>query len=108
MVKFENCCEINYEWDEREKLLMLKNSLTGNAMTILWEYGSEKQQSYSELVERLKVRYGFEGQAESFRRKLRARRQHHGETLSSIEQDIRKLIKMAYPGEASGTIIDSP
>ena len=80
---------------------MLKNSLTGHAVTILWELGSEKHKSYSELVERLKVRYGFEGQAESFRRKLRARRQHHGETLSSLEQDIRKLIALACP---SGTI----
>ena len=103
IAKFENCCEIN-GWDEREKLLMLKNSLTGNAVSILWEFGSEKQQSYSELVERLKVRYGFEGQSESFRRKLRARRQHHGETLCSLEQEIRKLISLAYPGETSNII----
>ena len=100
IAKFENCCEIN-GWDEREKLLMFKNSLTGSAATILWEFGAERQQSYSELVERLKVRYGFEGQSESFRRKLRVRKQHHGETLSRLEQEIRKLISLAYPGETS-------
>ena len=103
MAKFENCCEIN-GWDEREKLLMLKDSLTGNAATILWEFGSEKRRDYSELVLRLRARYGFEGQSESFRLQLRSRKQHHGETLSRLEQDIRKLITLAYPGEASGII----
>ena len=55
-------------------------------------------------MERLKVRYGFKGQSESFRLQLRARRQQQGETLSSLEQDIRKLIALAYPGEASDII----
>ena len=30
LVQSENCCEIN-DWEEREKLLMLRNSLTGSA-----------------------------------------------------------------------------
>ena len=100
MVQFENCCELNH-WEEHEKFWMLKNSLTGDAAAILWDFGSDRQRSYSELVKRLKARYGFEGQSESFRLQLRMRRQQYGETLSYLEQDIRKLITLGYPGETS-------
>ena len=50
MAQFENYCEIN-NWEERNKLLMLKNSLTGVEAAILWDLGSDRQRSYSELVE---------------------------------------------------------
>ena len=100
MVQFENCCEVNH-WEEHEKFWMLKNSLTSDAAAILWDFGSDGQRSYSELMKRLKVRYGFEGQSESFRLQLRMRRQQYGETLSCLEQDIRKLITLGYPGETS-------
>ena len=73
IAKFENCCEI-HGWNEREKLLMLKNSLTGNAVSILWEFGSERQQSYSELVERLKVRYGFRRTVRIFPKKIKSKK----------------------------------
>ena len=34
MTQFENCGEINH-WEEHEKLLMLRSSLTGNATAVL-------------------------------------------------------------------------
>ena len=80
---------------------MLRSSLTGNAAAILWDLGADKQCTYNELVDLLKARYGSEGQAESFRMQLRARKQRKGETLSSLVQDIRKLITLSYPGKAS-------
>ena len=52
-------------------------------------------------MELLKARYGSEGQSESFRMQLRARKQRKGETLSSSVQDIRKLITLSYPGKSS-------
>ena len=100
MAQFENCCELN-RWEEQEKLLMLKSSLTGNAAAILWDLGADRQCTYEELVVLLKARYGSEGQAESFRMQLRARKQRIGETLSSLVQDIRKLITLSYPGKTS-------
>ena len=45
MAQFENCCEIN-GWEEHEKLLMLRSSLTGNASAVLWDLGADKQCSY--------------------------------------------------------------
>ena len=101
--QFEKCCEIN-RWEEHEKLLMLRSSLTGNAAAILWDLGADRHCTYTELVELLKARYGSEGQAESYRMQLRARRQRKGETLSSLVQDIRKLIALSYPGKASDIV----
>ena len=103
LAQFENCCEIN-GWEERDKLLMLKHSLTGDAAAVLWEFGSDRHQSYTELVKHLKIRYGFGGQSELFRMQLKVRKQQEGETLNSLEQDIRKLIVLAYPGETSNIL----
>ena len=103
LAQFENCCEIN-GWEERDKLLMLKHSLTGDAAAVLWEFGSDRHQSYTELVKHLKIRYGFGGQSEMFRMQLKVRKQQEGETLNSLEQDIRKLIVLAYPGETSNIL----
>ena len=50
------------------------------------------------------ARYGSKGQAESFRMQLRARRQSRGESLSSLMQNIRKIITFAYPGRTSNLI----
>ena len=41
MAQFENCCEVN-RWTEQEKLLMLRSSLTGNALFILWDIGTDR------------------------------------------------------------------
>ena len=82
MAQFENS-EIN-RWEEHEKLLMLRSSLTGNAAAVLWDLGADKRCTYKELVDLLKARYGSEGQAESFRMQLRTRKQRKGETLSIV------------------------
>ena len=103
LAQFENCAEIN-QWNEEERRLMLRSSLTGNALQILWDLGSDKEYSYEELVAMLTARYGSKGQAESFRMQLRARRQSKGESLSSLMQDIRKIITFAYPGRTSSLV----
>ena len=41
MAQFENSCEIN-RWTVQEKLLMLRSSLTGNALSILWDIGTDR------------------------------------------------------------------
>ena len=103
IAQFENCSEIN-QWNEQEKILMLRSSLTGNALSILWDLGSDKDYSYEELVDMLKARYGLKGQTEAYRLQLRTRRQSRGESLSNLMQDIRKLMVLAYPGKMSELI----
>jgi len=71
MAQFENCCEIN-RWTAQEKLLMLRSSLTGNALSIRWDIGTVRNFTDDELVEMLQNRYGSKGQAETFRMQLKA------------------------------------
>ena len=103
IAQFENCSEIN-QWNEREKILMLQSSLTGNALSILWHLGSNKDYSYEELVDMLKARYGSKGQMATYRLQLRTRRQSRDESLGNLMQDIRKLMALAYPGKMSELI----
>ena len=83
---------------------MLRSSLTGNALSILWDLGSVKDYSYEELVDMLKASYGSKGQTDTYRLQLRTRRQSRGESLSNLMQDIRKLMALAYPGKMSELI----
>ena len=103
MAQFENCSLIN-KWTPQQKLLMLRSSLTGNALSVLWDIRMDRDCTYEDLLEMLQTRYGSKGQAETFRMQLRARKQKRGENLSSLMQDIRKLIAQAYPGQASDVI----
>ena len=103
IAQFENCSEIN-QWNEQEKVLMLRSSITGNALSILWDFGSDKDYSYGELVDILKARYGLKGQTETYRLQSRTRKQSRGESLSNLMQDIRKLMALAYPGKTSELI----
>ena len=58
--KFCNCAEYN-EWDEKDKLAFLRNSLEGNVSNVLWDYEDELANSFSKLTATLKQR--FSGQA---------------------------------------------
>jgi len=63
----------------------------------LWDFGAKEDISYEQLVERLRQRYGAEGQAETFRAQLYYRRQRVDESLSDLLHDIRRLVVLAYP-----------
>jgi hypothetical protein len=49
------------------------------------------------LVDRLRQRYGYQGQAETYRAQLRYRRQRPDEPLSNLLHDIRRLVVQAFP-----------
>jgi len=53
------------------------------------------------LVQKIRQRFGSEGQEERYQAELRARRRRKGESLQSLYQDIRRLMSLAYPGETS-------
>ncbi len=96
LTQFDSCADYN-EWDNRDKAAYLRNSLKGNAAHIL-EDGSGTNASYKELVERLKNRYGTEGQVSLFKMQLKSRRRGKNEPLPSLYHDIRRLSILAYPG----------
>ena len=94
---FENCAEYN-RWSSKDKAAYLRWSLTGIAAQLLW---GTSELSYSELVEKLKGRFGGKGMEEKFQNELRYRRRAKGESLRELAQDIRRLMALAYPGEKS-------
>src|ERR1043165_8586274 len=66
--------------------------------------GPQNNVTWQELIERLKARYGSEDQTSLYRIKLRTYRQAHGETLSDVVQEIRRLMALAYPGPTSDIV----
>ena len=100
LAKFEVCARCN-RWSDQEKADQLMCALTGPASQLLWDMGAQRDVSWRVLVERLKARYGSDDQTSLYRTKLRTYRQAHGETLSSVVQEIRRLMALAYPGPTS-------
>ena len=98
LAKFEILAK-RCRWDNDMRVDMLKCNLTGAAAQLLWDDPS--CQSYEQLVEKLNQRFGEENQAECFRAKLKVRKQGKDESLSSLMQDIRRMMILAYPDSSS-------
>ena len=97
LAQFEICARRN-KWSDAEKVDMLKCSLLGSTAQILWDMGTDKEDSFEEMVELLKQRFGTSGQAEAYRAQLRGKKQNKGESLSMLMTEIKRLMCLAYPG----------
>ena len=86
-------------WDESEKIDYLKCSLTGDAAHILRDLPPEA--SWTEVVERLRQRYGSLDQVEAYRAQLKNRRRAPGKSLSDLLKDIRRLFLGGFPGPSN-------
>ena len=62
--------------------------------------------TYDELREKLRRRFGSDDQQEKFQEELRARRRRRGETLAELYQDIRRLMSLVYPGERTSSLCE--
>jgi len=102
LAQFDVCVRHN-RWNEEDKVDFLRCALDKAATQLLWDFGARKDVTFEELVERLKQRYGAEGQAETFRAQLYYRRQRPDETLSDLLHDIRRLVVLAYPVPSNET-----
>lgn len=96
LTQFEVCARHN-KWTGVDKVDFLRCALDKAATQLLWDFGAKQDVSYEQLVERLRQRYGVEGQAETFRTQLYYRRQRVDESLSDLLHDIRRLVVLAYP-----------
>ena len=99
---FCNSAEHN-KWTEAEKLAWLKASLIKEAGQTLWDSSSEETNSFTKLTQLLKNRFGGSKQTDKFRMELRLRQRKTGESLSSLHQDIRRLMALAHPDVASSS-----
>src|SRR5688572_14894191 len=102
LVQFEVCARHN-KWTAADRVDYLRCSLEKTATQLLWDFGAQPSASYEELVERLRQRYGTEGQAETFRAQLYYRRQRPEENLSDLLHEIRRLVVLAYPVPSNET-----
>src|SRR5678815_3686304 len=102
LVQFEVCARHN-KWTASDKMDYLRCSLEKAATQLLWDFGAQPSVSYEELTERLRQRYGTEGQAETFRAQLYYRRQRPEENLSDLLHEIRRLVVLAYPVPSNET-----
>lgn len=82
----------------------LRLTLDKAATQLLWDLGARTDIIYEQLVERLRQRYGAEGQAElTFRAQLNYRRQRSDESLIELLHHIRRLVVLAYPDRTNET-----
>jgi len=80
-----------------DKLAYLKASLTGDVGQILWDTDTAATDTIEKLTTLLSNRYSGNRQSDKYRMELRLRRRRHGKSLSSLHQDIRRLMALAYP-----------
>jgi len=102
LTQFEVCAKYN-RWSSEDKTDFLRCALDKAATQLLWDFGAEENVTYEKLVDRLRQRYGTEGQAETFRTQLYYRRQRPDESLSDLLHDIRRLVVLAYPVPSNAT-----
>jgi hypothetical protein len=101
---FNICSELN-GWDEIEKVQYLSFSLRGQACQFLGTLPEESKRNYTRLVEALSRRFNSEGQSELYRVQLKNRFRLPNESLPELSQEIRRLVRLAYP-EAPNNIIE--
>jgi len=95
--KFEVCSR-NNGWTDEEKLNQLMCSLVEPANQLLWEFDSATVVTWTDLIQRLRSRYGGSDQMALYQTQLSVRRQRDGEEIGTLVPDIRRLMILAYPG----------
>ena len=93
---FENCATYN-KWKEADKLAHLKASLTGAAAQVLWDTDAAAVDTVERFSTQLRNRFSGTCRSEKYRMELRIRRRQPGEPLSTLHQDIRRLMALAHP-----------
>lgn len=87
----------HYGWDDRNKAIQLAVSLRGAAQTVLSDLSPDQRLSFASLTYALSARFEPIHQSELYRARMKARVRHRGEALPELAQDIRKLVRHAYP-----------
>jgi len=97
LAKFESCSGY-YDWDARERLCHLRESLEGDAGQVLWDAGTTS--SVDDLVALLRNRFESGNHANGYRVELRALRRQRGDSLQVIYQEVQRFMALAFPGQS--------
>ena len=79
----------------------LKTCLVGAAEHLVW---NAEEDTYEDMKQKLRYRFGAEEQQEKFRLELRYRRRKTTETLQELATGVEKLVQLAYPGGDTGLL----
>lgn len=96
IVHFDMIAELNY-WSDETKALELATSLRGPALSVLSDLRPEYRYSFRHLVSALSSRFEPENQAEIYKTQLKSRVRRKNESITELMQDIKRLVRMAYP-----------
>jgi hypothetical protein len=95
-VQFEIVAELN-QWDEKTKAMELATNLRGVAQGVLSDLRPEYRMSYRHLVHALQSRFEPTNQSELYRAQIKNRIRKKGEALTELSQDVKRLVRLAYP-----------
>ena len=79
------------------KAMELATSLRGAAQSILSNLRPEQRRDYNHLVSVLKARFEPVNQTDLYRAQVKARLGNKSESVQELAQDIKRLIRRAYP-----------
>ena len=83
-----------YSWSNYDRALQLAR---GTAQGVLSDLSQEQGTNFNSLVSALAARFEPVQQSELYRAKIKSRIRRKGEPIVELAQDIRKLIRLAYP-----------
>ena len=96
LVQFEMIADLN-GWNAPTRALELATSLRGQAQAILSDLSALERSDFDKLVTALIGRFEPENQSEVFRAQLKGRQRKRGEALTELCQEIKRLVRKAYP-----------
>ena len=96
LIHFEMVAEFN-KWDDRTKAFELALSLRDDAQVTLSELEPQERKNFKSVVTTLTSRFEPEDQSELFGSELKRRFRKKDEPLTEFAQDIKSLVRLAYP-----------
>ena len=96
LIHFEMVAEFN-RWDDRTKAFELALSLRDDAQVTLSDLKPQERKNYRSIVTALTSRFEPEDQSELFHSELKSRFRKKEEPLTEFAQDIKRLVRLAYP-----------
>lgn len=86
-----------YHWNNYDKALQLATHLRGTAQGVLGDLSQTQRTDFESLTSALAARFEPVQQSELYRAKIKSRLRRKGEPIVELAQDVRKLIRLAYP-----------
>ena len=94
--QFQRASKVN-RWRDEDRVELLCLHLEGMSLEFVNGLPLGRVQRFDDLVAALRGRFGTERMATVFKCELRQRRQKKGESLPDLGQDLRRLMRLAYP-----------